>query len=344
MLRKSFALLVGCVVVTTVSASAFGALIGTATKIKDPSAGTAFGSGGAGTADATLGAPWVSYKLSLSATGADTLQAVDVALGGNFQQRWSSSNSDSTYDTATPNSTNAANADTHLMAAASAIIGAPATEDNTFAGSPLSANNGTDFGYGIGHSLTGAWSVNGAAVTALDIAYIVIKPSDIPNMTISVTGADPTGTKFPTLHLSDFGLGGGTGIAPTVVDGLINNVQSNDLNPLNNPVKFTFTTSAGDAPITWSNFGFDSFTQGFGGPAAGTPGVAATFDPATQAFSWLSNNTPRGIYKWHVTATNATGSDVGLLTVNVTAVPEPASLTLIGLAALGFVGFVGRRS
>jgi hypothetical protein len=139
-------------------------------------------------------------------------------------------------------------------------------------------------------------------------------------------------------------LGGGGGIAPTVVDALIDNVKSNDLNPLNNPVKHTFTTSAGDAPITWGSFGFDSFTQGFGGPAAGTPGVAATFDPATQAFSWLSNNTPRGIYKWHVTATNAAGSDQGFLTVNVTAVPEPASLTLIGLAALGFVGLVRRRS
>src|SRR5215831_11041733 len=69
-------------------------IVASATLIKDPSGGVPFGSGGAGTLDATLPAPWVSYRLSLTATGADTIQAVDVAIAGNLHQRWSASASD----------------------------------------------------------------------------------------------------------------------------------------------------------------------------------------------------------------------------------------------------------
>jgi hypothetical protein len=332
-------------VVTLLLGSTFAqaGIVASATLIKDPSAGAPFGPPAG---DAAMPAPWVSYRLSLSATGTDTIQAVDVAIAGNLNQKWSSSNLDGVYDTPSPNSTSLTNADSHLLAAANALIGAPPTEDNTLAGSPMSASNNDTTGWGIGHALTGAWSVNGAAVTELNLAYIVVQKGDIPNMVISVKSADPSGSIFPTLTLNDFFPQGPVNTPPTVVDGLINNVKANDLNPANNPVTFTFTATD-DQPtsqLTWSGFGFDSFTQGFGGPAAGAPGVAATFDPLTQKFSWLTNGTPRGSFKWHVTATNAAGSDQGFLTVNVTGVPEPATLTLVGLAALCMVGVARRRS
>jgi hypothetical protein len=186
------------------ASAAQASIIASATLIKDPSGGVPFASGGAGTVDATLPSPWVSYRLSLTATGTDSVQAVDVNIQGNLQQRWTSSNSDGVYDTATPSSTNATNADSHLMNAANAIIGAPPTEDNTFTGSPLSASNDADFGYGVGHTLTGAWSVNGAAVTSLNLAYIVVKKGDIPNLNIVVVAANASGGKFAALTTSDF--------------------------------------------------------------------------------------------------------------------------------------------
>src|SRR5262249_40058811 len=163
--------------------------------------------------------------------------------------------------------------------------------------------------------LTGAWAVGGAAVTSLDLAYIVVRPSDIPNLKIKVTAADPAGNKYPILGLCDYSSLCAIDIPPTIADQVIDNVEAGDPNPLNNPVKTTITAT-GDAPITWGGFGFDSFTQGFAGPASATPAIAATFDPATQQFSWQTNGSPRGIYKWHFTATNAVATDKGFLTVN----------------------------
>jgi PEP-CTERM motif len=186
------------------ASAAQASIIGSATLIKDPSAALPFGSGGAGTLDTTLGSPWVSYLLKLTATGTDSVQAVDVNIQGNLHQRWSSSNSDSVYDTATPSSTNATNADSHLLNSANAIIGAPPTEDNTFSGSSLSASNDADFGYGVGHTLSGAWSVNGAAVTTLNLAYIVVKKGEIPNLNILVVAANAAGGKFGALSTGDF--------------------------------------------------------------------------------------------------------------------------------------------
>jgi hypothetical protein len=328
-------------------AAASASVIGTATKIKDPSAGTAFGSGGAGTLDSTLGAPWVSYLLSLTATGTDTIQAVDVYILGNLQQRWSSSNSDSVYDTPTPKSTNARNADSHLIVAANAIIGVPPTEDNPFAGSPLSASNGTDFGYGVGHSLAGAWAVGGAAVTTLDIAYIVVKSTEIPNLTIAVTAADPTGKKYPTIYLS--GPSCPDCIALVDVFGNGHLVASGDTSPsvsdntdfgsvaLNSVQQRVFDiTNSGDLLLS---LGSPVLTGPFS-VVGSFPSSVAPF--STRTFTLGLNTATSGSFLGGISFANNGFPSPYQFSLAANVVPEPASVVLTGLGAAG-IAFIFRR-
>ena len=89
------------------------------------------------------------------------------------------------------------------------------------------------------------------------------------------------------------------------------------------------------------------------GSDAGNPGVphhAPTVDPNTGLFSWDVDGSKAGLYKFTYQATDnglpGNGgplSDTGLVSVNVI-VPEPATMTMIGLALVGCVGLIRRRS
>lgn len=121
--------------------------------------------------------------------------------------------------------------------------------------------------------------------------------------------------------------GGVVAVAPVVTDApLGNRIQGAQ-------IAHQFATSAGTAPITWG-----SLTPVAGNPA---PSVVPTLS-AGGAFAWNSAGSPFGTYQWDVTATNSAGSDVGRLSVTLV-VPEPATLSLIGLAMLGLAGLFGRR-
>lgn len=141
---------------------------------------------------------------------------------------------------------------------------------------------------------------------------------------LTIVGSGGLGTanrEFDLVYL------GQAAVAPVVVDAnLGNRIQGNQ-------VAHQFQTSAGTAPISWG-----SLT-----PVAGNPApVNLPTLGADGAFAWNSAGSPFGQYSWDVTATNSAGSDVGRLSVNLV-VPEPATLSLIGLAMLGLAGLFGRR-
>jgi hypothetical protein len=113
-------------------------------------------------------------------------------------------------------------------------------------------------------------------------------------------------------------------------------------------VEHTFVgTDADMDTLTWGSFTFGTYTPDYGGGPGGPvqPGGSqlATFNPSTREFDWNTVGSPRGIYTWNVTASDGNGgSDVGTITVHVTAVPEPTTLGLLVVAMLGLVSSIRR--
>jgi hypothetical protein len=130
------------------------------------------------------------------------------------------------------------------------------------------------------------------------------------------------------------------GVAP-IVDDVYHMTMA--LNEIVGPL-MPMDSAPGTPPVTWSGLQNPTYMPGFGAPldAAGI-NHQPTWDPLTQKFNWDTGGSSRGTYMWEVTASNAIGQDTGKITVDVKFIPEPASLTLIGLAMIGLVGFARRR-
>lgn len=187
MVRKiSLAML--CVALMTGSAHA--ALIAQATLVKSPP-GTPFLA-----PDAALGAPWVSYQLSVNSSDPlELIGAVDVTINGNkLHQRWNDTDFDGATNPSPTGTVSNGRGDSHLTAPAGSPFGAGPTETNTLAGSPLVSTPGTTE-YGVGN-LSGAWGILVPSTTA-NLAYIVINSQEAaPSFDIRVTAATPTGAPF----------------------------------------------------------------------------------------------------------------------------------------------------
>jgi hypothetical protein len=93
-----------------------------------------------------------------------------------------------------------------------------------------------------------------------------------------------------------------------------------------------FTATGGTLPYEWSDL---TFLMGFGGP-----GDSAM--DGNGLFTWDMRGVPKiGYYIWSALVTDAMGlTDTAILIIEF---PEPASIVLFGLAAIGLVGLVRRR-
>lgn len=129
-------------------------------------------------------------------------------------------------------------------------------------------------------------------------------------------------------------------VGPTVDDAVINNVNASDPGI----VSHFFTANDPDLdPLTWSGPTFLDYQAAYGGGGPG-PANPAAFDTGTREFTWNTVGSPRGIYRWAVTASDGQLSDEGTITVHVTEVPEPSAIGLCSLAVVGLIGAFRRRT
>jgi hypothetical protein len=269
---------------------------------------------------------WVSYALGVQSDDGSKISAVKVTIGGQLLQRWNFNADTEAFDPS-PSSPNISNGDSHLLATATAAI-APTENNNIVSPNPPTpADQPGARDYGVGTSLLGAWGyVAAQQVTGLNVAYIVIPKGSEPNIDIDVeVSTNPLQTGGAViLDNSDFpGFGGGGGVAPTAMD---------DTHTTNMAVIMRQLQATGDPTITFENLL----------PVVGGPQGTATLS-ATGQFLWHTGTTPRpGTYGWDFTARNEFGTDVGRVTINLE-IPEPATISLIGLAMIGLIGFARRR-
>jgi hypothetical protein len=133
-------------------------------------------------------------------------------------------------------------------------------------------------------------------------------------------------------------------LAPSINDIIINALVGDNLNAVITAVDDGLPTPPG--ALSWTDVGL------LGG--LGSCSNAPSFNTATQTFSWNTSNCAAGSYLYQVQTSDGQKTDFGTITVNLSTqqcrpgqcpnpVPEPATLSLLGLGALALSAFSRRR-
>ena len=126
-------------------------------------------------------------------------------------------------------------------------------------------------------------------------------------------------------------------LAPNINDQIINALVGDILNNVISATDDGLPNPPGS--LSWTNIGLLG--------TAGTCSNAPTFNTATQTLSWNTANCTAGTYIYQVQTSDSEKSDFGTYTINLsagqTAIPEPTTLSLLGLGALSLVFFSRRR-
>jgi hypothetical protein len=151
--------------------------------------------------------------------------------------------------------------------------------------------------------------------------------------------------------VNDIDTGNACGTSPppstipvTIANDLTFNNVDTTVTPVVNGVMGTTPANA-TTPITWT-LGSVVFTPSNGATLAAGQAAAASAtltpsgDTRQATFNWGTVGAPLGTYVWSPTADNAdpAAADGATITVQITAVPEPATFALVGLALFGLVG------
>jgi hypothetical protein len=166
-------------------------------------------------------------------------------------------------------------------------------------------------------AITANHNLGNIAASGLTKAFL------LGDLTITTSGGFGTANVIGDLVY----LGGTSGVAPVVTD-----APAGIRGTAGIVFSHQFATSAGTPPITW-----EGLTKVTGPTAPNAPTLSGA-----GLFQWNAAQAPVGMYSWDVTARNATGTDVGRINIEVI-IPEPATISLFGLMAIGLVGLFRRR-